>query len=71
MTNEIWQRKMNGKQTKTKPLAVHRGIFLSLHIRRQKALTCSAQLDAIDSPTFAADFSQRELLSLKCALSPL
>lgn len=59
------------KKNETKPLPVNRGVFLSLRIRRQKTLTCLAQLDAIDSRSFAADFSQQEFLSLKCALSPL
>ena len=58
-----------GKKHKTKPLPVHRGVFWGLCIRRQKPLTRSAQLDAIESRIFAADFSQHEFLSLKCALS--
>lgn len=73
MPDEVRQRRrwMDKKKKETKPLPVNRGVFLSLHIRRQKALTCLAQLDAIDSLSFAADFSQQEFPSLKCALSPL
>lgn len=63
--------KWGEKKKQTKPLPVHGGVFRGLCMRRQKPLTHSAQLDAIDSRTFAADFSQRESLSLKCALSPL
>lgn len=57
------------KTTKQNPCQCTRGAFRDLCIRRQKPLTRSAQPDAVDSPTFAADFSQLEFLSLKRALS--
>lgn len=68
------KKKINGKKKKkrnqNKPLASVQGSFFEVPALGDKSLSHSAQLDSIESQTFAADFPQRESLSLTCALSP-